>query len=121
MLVILLKEHRMIFGIIMAIISLYIGCWLVLLPFVIAIFVLIFCKKRENNMTKKVKDLLFSVFGISCKISFFVTSLVTAYCYNKTICFILISIFVLHNIITLWYFKGKKIKIDTGLLERDRI
>ena len=63
-------------------------------------------------MTKTVKSYLFSIFGISCEVSFFITSLITAYCYSKTICFILISIFVLHNIVTLWYFKGKKIKVD---------
>ena len=63
-------------------------------------------------MTKIVKDYLFSTFGMSCKISFFMTSLITAYCYSKTICLVLIGIFILHNIVTLWYFKGKKIKVN---------
>ncbi len=63
-------------------------------------------------MTKTVKDSLFGVFGASCKASFFVISSITACCYNKTICVILISIFVLHNVVSLWYFKGKKIKVE---------
>ncbi len=62
-------------------------------------------------MLKLLKNCTFGIFGCSCKVSFFVISLITAYCYSKTICFILLSIFVLHNAVSLWYMKGKKIKV----------
>lgn len=62
-------------------------------------------------MSKITKDIMFGVFGIGCKVSFFAASLITAYCYSKVICLNLLGIFVLHNVVSLWYMKGKKLKV----------
>lgn len=63
-----------------------------------------------NEMKQLYKNLLFGAFGISCKLSFHVIALVVSFVHAPKIGWLLVGIWIIHNIVSLWFAKGKKFK-----------
>lgn len=60
-------------------------------------------------MTKKVKKILFIIIGLTCKFVFHLLAFITAFLYSYKIGFVLVGIYVFHQLISLWFMKGKKL------------
>lgn len=63
-------------------------------------------------MSKRTKQIMFGVFGISCKAIFHLLAFIATYCYCRKVFTILLSIWIIHNIASLIAYKGKLIFSD---------
>lgn len=58
-------------------------------------------------MKQQTKQIIFSIFGISCKAVFHILAFVATYYHCRKVFVVLLSIWIIHNIVSILAYKGK--------------